>query len=86
MEKNTTPRTSRRKRKVAAKVEAPKPVVEEVIEEVVEKVKEVVAEAPPILEVPYQPPAPKLVKPWEVVRPMPPTDGSTWQRGQKWRP
>ncbi len=82
MEKNTTPRTSRRKKKVVAKAEAPKPVVEEVVEEV----KEVVAEAPPILEVPYQPPAPKLVKPWEIVRPLPPTDGSTWQRGQKWRP
>ena len=30
-------------------------------------------------------PEPKLAKPWEVVRPMPPVDNSAWQRGQKWR-
>ena len=31
-------------------------------------------------------PQPKVVKPWEVIRPMPPTNPNAWQRGQKWRP
>ncbi len=81
MDNNTT-RSSRRRKKAAPKVEAP---VVEVKEEPLEVV--VTEEVTPTPEPTPEPaPAPKLVKPWEIVRPMPPNDGSTWQRGQKWRP
>jgi hypothetical protein len=46
----------------------------------------IVEPAPEPTPIPEPEPAPKLAKPWEVVRPMPPNDGQTWQRGQKWRP
>ncbi len=52
-----------------------------------EVVKPAEVEETPIAESAPEPtPAPKLVKPWELVRPMTPTDNSAWQRGQKWRP
>ena len=84
---NTT-RSSRRRKKTVAKVETPKPEVENKLLEVI--VTEEV-EASPIVEpapepTPIPEPEPKLVKPWELVRPMPLADNNTWPRSQKWRP
>ena len=78
MDNNTT-RSSRRRKKVAPKAETP-------VVEVQESLEVVITEETPVVEPPKPVETPKLVKPWEIVRPMPPTDGNTWQRGQKWRP
>ena len=77
MDNNPT-RSSRRRKKAAPKVEAP-------VVEVQEPLEVVVTEEAPVVEPPKPVETPKLVKPWEIVRPMPPADGNTWQRGQKWR-
>ncbi len=92
---NPTRSSRSRKRKAAPKKEAPNTAFQERMNDFQFEVLEV--EATPIVEPAPEPtpvpepekelaPKPKLAKPWEVVRPMPPTSPDTWQRGQKWRP
>ena len=77
---NSTPKKSTRRRKRTSPLQTindATPVVEE-------KIVETPAPEPTPEPTPEPAPAPTLVKPWEIVRPMPkPSTG--WQRGQKWR-
>ena len=91
---NTTRSSRSRKRKAAPKAEVPEfevlevkasPIVEPAPEPT--PIPEPEDEPTPIPEPEDEPtPQPKVVKPWEVIRPMPPTNPNAWQRGQKWRP
>ena len=81
---NTTRSNRSRKRKAAPKAEVPE---FEVLEVKASPIVEPAPEPTPIPEPEDEPtPQPKVVKPWEVIRPMPPTNPNAWQRGQKWRP
>ena len=81
---NTTRSSRSRKRKAAPKAEVPE---FEVLEVKASPIVEPAPEPTPIPEPEEEPtPQPKVVKPWEVIRPMPPTNPNAWQRGQKWRP
>jgi hypothetical protein len=74
---NPTRSSRSRKRKAPAKPVETSPIVKEILP--------VVIDEEPTPE-PTPEPAPKVVKPWEVVRPMPPSNPDVWPRGQKWRP
>ena len=69
---------------------APSPVISEVVMPEEVKATPIVEPAPEPTPIPEPEEAPtsqpKAVKPWELVRPMAPTNNSAWQRGQKWRP
>ena len=81
---NTTRSSRSRKRKAAPKADVPE---FEVLEVKASPIVEPAPEPTPIPEPEEEPtPQPKVVKPWEVIRPMPPTNPNAWQRGQKWRP
>ena len=81
---NTTRSSRSRKRTAAPKAEVPE---FEVLEVKASPIVEPAPEPTPIPEPEEEPtPQPKVVKPWEVIRPMPPTNPNAWQRGQKWRP
>ena len=81
---NTTRSSRSRKRKAAPKADVPE---FEVLEVKASPIVEPAPEPTPIPEPEDEPtPQPKVVKPWEVIRPMPPTNPNAWQRGQKWRP
>ena len=81
---NTTRSSRSRKRKAAPKAEVPE---FEVLEVKASPIVEPAPEPTPIPEPEEEPtPQPKVVKPWEVIRPMPAQNPNAWQRGQKWRP